>query len=452
MPSRESAKAILQRIEEELNAESNFGKYVLDLQNCWEGLAVMSAATIVISIIYVFLLKWITKPLLYISMVLILLGFILLGGFAWLHKDEYEPGSENYKYSQYGAIAAWVVAFVYLVCMCCCYKNIALGASIMEAASEFVSQNLRIVVLPVIAYALSMIFMVYWVVTAIYLFSVGTPVWAADSFIADIERKKEFEYMGWYFLFGLFWGIAFLISTQQFMIGSLSCMWYFSGQGAEMSDQPGEVSVFMAFKWASWYHCGSIAFGSFIIALVTFIRVVFEYLNKKYEAMGNKDNAVYKAVSCCMRCVLWCLDKYVKFISKNAYIQIALHSKAFCTSAWASFWLILRHAGRFGAAEMIGFIMMILGKATIMGTSAWATMAYIKYAYPAVQQPIVPAAIIAAVAYLVGSLFLSVFSFSCTAILHSFLLDEDTGGSLHSPKSLEPFLTYNDERNAEKKK
>lgn len=206
----------------------------------------------------------------------------------------------------------------------------------------------------------------------------------------------------------------------------------------------------MAFRWASWYHCGSIAFGSFIIALVTFIRVVFEYLNKKYEAMGNKDNAIYKAVSCCMRCVLWCLDKYVKFITKNAYIQIALHSESFCTSAWNSFWLILRHAGRFGAAEMIGFIMMILGKASIMGSSAWITMVYIKYAYPAVQQPIVPAAIIAAVAYLVGSLFLSVFSFSCTAILHSFLLDEDTGGSTLTPDSLKGFLDMNDKSNAKK--
>jgi hypothetical protein len=59
----------------------------------------MSLMTIVISIIYVFLLKWITKPLLYISMVLILLGFLLLGGFAWMHKDEYKPESDNYMYS-----------------------------------------------------------------------------------------------------------------------------------------------------------------------------------------------------------------------------------------------------------------------------------------------------------------------------------------------------------------
>ena len=191
----------------------------------------MAFATIIISIIYVFLLKWITKPLLYISMVLILVGFILLGGFAWMHKDEYQPESENYKYSQYGAIAAWFVAFVYLICMCCCNKNISLGASIMECASEFVSQNIRIVVLPLIAYFLSMIFMVYWVFTAVYLFSVGKPTWEADSFIAKIDRKEEFEYMGWYFLFGLFWAIAFIICTQQFMIGALSCMWYYSGQG-----------------------------------------------------------------------------------------------------------------------------------------------------------------------------------------------------------------------------
>ena len=41
---------------------------------------------------------------------------------------------------------------------------------------------------------------------------------------------------------------------------------------------------------------------------------------KKYEAMGNKDNTVYKVVSCMIRCFLWCLDKYIRFITKNAYI------------------------------------------------------------------------------------------------------------------------------------
>lgn len=153
-----------------------------------------------------------------------------------------------------------------------------------------------------------------------------------------------------------------------------------------------------------------------------------------------KDNVIFKIVTCCIRCILWCLDKYIKFITKNAYIQIALGSKSFCTSAWASFWLALRHAGRFGSAAIIGTIMMVLGKATIVGTSAWLTIVVVKYQYPDVQQPIIPAAMIAAVAYLVAGLFLSIFSFSCTAILHCFILDEDTGGSKHTPNSLQSFL------------
>jgi len=53
----------------------------------------MAAMTFVVSAIYVFLLKWLTKPLLYISIVLILLGFGLLGVFLWQRKEEYVPKS-----------------------------------------------------------------------------------------------------------------------------------------------------------------------------------------------------------------------------------------------------------------------------------------------------------------------------------------------------------------------
>jgi hypothetical protein len=202
-------------------------------------------------------------------------------------------------------------------------------------------------------------------------------------------------------------------------------MWYYSGQGEEMSDARGEVSVYMAIRWALWYHVGSIAMGSFLIAVITFIRIVFEYIVYQYEKVGNKENPVYKAVKCVIRCILWCLDKYVKFITKNAYIQIALQSTNFCGAAWDSFCLMIKHAGRFSTAGMIGWIMMILGKGTIMGASAAVTFIYIKEAYPDIKQPLIGTAIVAMVAYLVASLFLSIFSFSCQSILHCFILNEE---------------------------
>jgi hypothetical protein len=113
--------------------------------------------------------------------------------------------------------------------------------------------------------------------------------------------------------------------------------------------------------------------------------------------------------------------------------------------------LIVRHVGRFGSAGIIGWIMMMLGKGCIMASSAWLTILIVSTKFPMVQQPFIPALIIALVAYVVGSLFLSIFSFSCTAILHCFIMDEDFGGSANTPDSLRSFLDYNDSENAKKK-
>lgn len=100
-------------------------------------------------------------------------------------------------------------------------------------------------------------------------------------------------------------------------------MWYFSQGGDDVSNAGG-VSISLAFGWSFKYHLGSLAMGSMLIAIMTLIKVVFEYLVKKYEAITGTDGTVYKIVTCCIRCVIWSLDSYVKFINRNAYIQIAL--------------------------------------------------------------------------------------------------------------------------------
>ena len=49
--------------------------------------------------------------------------------------------------------------------------------------------------------------------------------------------------------------------------------YYFSSN----KEKEGSSEVALAFKYAYMYHMGTLAFGSFIIALVEFVRVVFVY-------------------------------------------------------------------------------------------------------------------------------------------------------------------------------
>jgi len=62
-----------------------------------------------------------------------------------------------------------------------------------------------------------------------------------------------------------------------------------------------------------------------------------------------------------------------------------------------------------------------------------------------------PALLILILSYFVASLFLSIFSFSSTAILHAFIADRDTGGGTNTPQALLKFVDWNASQNAKAK-
>lgn len=74
-----------------------------------------------------------------------------------------------------------------------------------------------------------------------------------------------------------------------------------------------------AYKWIFAYHMGSIAFGSLVIAILQMIKLVFEYLRVKFEKTVPQ-NFCTKCLICVVRCFIYCLDKCVRCITKNAYI------------------------------------------------------------------------------------------------------------------------------------
>lgn len=82
---------------------------------------------------------------------------------------------------------------------------------------------------------------------------------------------------------------------------------------------------------------------------------------------------------CVTRCCLDCLERFIKFITKNAYIQMAITGKSFCASAWNAFCLILKNAMRFGAVNSIGFIFNVLGVAFISAANGLVVYASLHY-------------------------------------------------------------------------
>jgi hypothetical protein len=197
-------------------------------------LLIMSFVTLLITITYIWLLKTFTKPLLYTSLVLILGLGIGAGIYAYSQIMSIQDRSSNdYKIALTGAIIIWIIVILYLLFICCFWRSIRLGASIMEAASEFVTENKRIMFLPIIAYICCLPIILWFTATVIWIYGMGTPRYEELYFVAKIDGNRQTDYMFFYVLFGLFWVIAFIIAIQIFTTSATAAMWYFTGHGSD---------------------------------------------------------------------------------------------------------------------------------------------------------------------------------------------------------------------------
>jgi choline transporter-like protein 2/4/5 len=272
------------------------------------------------------------------------------------------------------AIVIFVIGGLYIILMLCCCNRIRLALSIVKAAAAFMRDTPRVFLLPIVFFFIILIFYLWWTITAIWLWSIGDIQKRTGMPIGEVQWETSTRNIIWFFLFGLLWMTAFIIGCAQFILAVGASTWYFSHSG----DTGGKGELMTGARWVFRYHLGSIAFGALIIAIVQMIRIIFEYFRKK--VLGNAStNPMVKCMIWCTRYCLDCLERCVKFITKNAYIQLALISKSFCYSAWRAFLIILQNAGRFSVTSTIGAIFNFLGKAIIVICSSLIGYSIIMY-------------------------------------------------------------------------
>ena len=219
------------------------------------------------------LLRCCAKILVWITFI----GFLcLLGAIGYFFFDKannaVDSGDQfNYKIL---AIIFWAVDGVLWIAICCLYDDIQLALTIIEAAAQFVFQTFAVLLSPVVAIIFTGAFFVYWIVAVVYIYSIGSYSQYGNTPFASVKWDDTTRNRWYYHLFGLFWVVAFFLSVLQFIVAATAAQWYFTSN----SDQAGSGSVCRSFYWVFRYHFGSLAFGSLIIAIVMFVRFMFEYM------------------------------------------------------------------------------------------------------------------------------------------------------------------------------
>jgi len=395
-----------------------------DIGATWKPLVGSLGLAFVLGFIFLLLIRCVGGFLIYLFILLAELLFLAGGFYAYFYmKNEYDPESNYYKGLLYGAYVSWTLAGLLLCIVCCCWSAIKLGIAVFKATAQFINSTPSIFTLPITFTILAGGWVIFWCASFVFLYSIGTPGPNPDfSSLTTIIWTDNTRYMVLYYLFGGLWVNSFLIGACQFLIAACACIWYFTCN----SDNKGYGTMCKAFSWLFCKHLGSIGFGSFLIAVVQLIRILFEYYRRKIQVA--KKNKLVKALLCLTGYLLWYLEKVVKYMTKNAYIQVALQSTWFCTSAWNAFALIIKNAHRFGIAAGIGKVYTLFGLAfVISANSFYMYLVLTQTTYFTVSSIVGPIVVSGTIGFVVGYAFFEIYSFSADAILQSFLLDEQLG-------------------------
>jgi len=395
----------------------------------------------------------------------------------------------------YASFVVWGLGALFVLIILCFRSRIQLAISLNKVGARFLASNPTVLIVPIIQALVALMWISAWCYSVTFLVSQvpddytpqgyfatyqeaygtsstcafwefgdecgSTPgacnsqwpvgeVWKDDNCSAD-ENGTAMCYrcfppryiLDWRFAVSFFmflWNNAFNVALGQIVIAMCTCIWFFRGpdERSNWFKPTGLVprSIGTVFR----YHLGSVAFGSFIVAVVQFIRYLMKYFEKQAGAQGNRVMVlILKILQCC----IWCFEKCVQFLNKNAYIQIALLGKPFCTSAKKAFWLIMRNALRFATVAVLSWGIHAIGYLMIISGSMVCGYYVVRELHPDLS-PVMPLISYYFVSYVVAKLYLNVFGLAVDSALQCFIACEEMNISGDFiPKDLKNFVDKN---------
>uniref|UniRef100_A0A7N6B755 Choline transporter-like protein n=1 Tax=Anabas testudineus TaxID=64144 RepID=A0A7N6B755_ANATE len=355
-----------------------------------------------ISLLFIVLLRYLAGIMVWVMIVLVILviGYGIFHCYMEYAALQQKPGS-NVTIQQLGfqtdfsvylqirqtwlafMIILAIVEVVIILLLIFLRKRLLIAIALIKEASRAIGHVMCSLFYPLFTFLLLAIVIAYWAVTAVYPFHLLTrqslylTCICVQNYSTSVmkghcpDSQCLFAFYGgetvyhkylialqFYNVFLFFWCANFVTALGQMTLAGAFASYYWAPV------KPNDMPAFPVFSALGRYHTGTLAFGSLILAIIQIIRVLLEYLDHKLNAAQNK---FAKFLLCCLKCCFWCLEKFIKFINRNAYIMVAIYGKNFCTSAKDAFFLLMRNMIRVAVLDKVTDFLLFLGKLLIVG-------------------------------------------------------------------------------------
>uniref|UniRef100_A0AAQ5YNH4 Choline transporter-like protein n=1 Tax=Amphiprion ocellaris TaxID=80972 RepID=A0AAQ5YNH4_AMPOC len=376
-----------------------------DYTQSWYWILLGLVIAMLTSLLFIILLRFLAGIMVWvmIAMVILVLGYGIFHCYMEYAALKGEPGS-NVTLQELGfqtdftvylqirqtwlafMIILAIVEVIIILLLIFLRKRILIAVALIKEASRAIGHVMCSLFYPLFTFLLLAMVIAYWAVTAVYPFKsqLGSVIFKADCvkrpgnttepnpqcpdseclfafYGGETVYHKYLIGLQFYNVFLFFWCANFVTALGQMTLAGAFASYYWAF--VKPDDMPA-FPVFSSLGRSLRYHTGTLAFGSLILSIIQIIRVLLEYLDHKLKGAQNK---FAKFLLCCLKCCFWCLEKFIKFLNRNAYIMVAIYGKNFCTSARDAFLLLMRNMIRVAVLDKVTDFLLFLGKLLIVG-------------------------------------------------------------------------------------
>ncbi|KAJ7346621.1 plasma-membrane choline transporter-domain-containing protein [Mycena albidolilacea] len=278
-------------------------------------LLLVTAAALLLSTIYLLLVRAFTKTIMHITLILNILMNIAICVYYWLTKY----------YS--GAIIFTVIALFSVLSYYGFRSRIPLASLLLQVVIDVSKHHKSVYVVAFSALILQALLAVWYTFASIATYAKWTP--GNPSCETSGCSSGKVAGLIFFLTFSFLWTSQVIgnVALATLAGGPYGCWYYFGPRGE--GDMPKRPTL-SALGRASTLSLGSIAFGSLIVTVLEMLKMVLHAVQSSANADGHPVEA---CLACCASCFVGIIESLVQYFNRYAYIEIALYGKPYISAA-----------------------------------------------------------------------------------------------------------------------
>ena len=336
-----------------------------DLIKTWPKILLTCFVAFVFSYVFLILFRYAIEYIIWI----IFIGFVVLLGAGaiacWVLMAMVED-QEQKTPLMVTAILLTIFTVVTLLVLIYFRKRIKLVAQLFKEASKSLSDIPTILFEPILTFITLGLAILAFLYFMIVIETSGDPV-AQRNLDSSIQVRFE-DNTGIMIarilnFIAFIWFSQFIFGCQHFVIGGTISKWYFTRDKTKL-DSP----IATTFNHLVRFHLGSVCLGSMVITLVKILNMIANALRNQAREGGNPFAQVAAA---CLVCIIELIEKFLKYLIRNAYIIVAKDGTPLIESGKKAFKLIFDNLTDVIALNQFGDIVLVVARLFIFAISTF---------------------------------------------------------------------------------